>query len=164
MKKRTRTTRPFRSASRSGPPWTQRSLGQSGEGVPMMPPPCASASAARTRMAIPGFYTAPRRFHVVTGARKTETGGPGVTASRPIPCLECMMAGRGNPSFLKNQKAKKRAEKATEKRAARQARNAEKAAARAARASGEPLSENQEPEEEPETDAAGAANSPRAQK
>lgn len=42
------------------------------------------------------------------------------------------MAGRGNPSFLKNQKAKKRMEKATEKRAARQARNAEKAAARAA--------------------------------
>jgi len=46
------------------------------------------------------------------------------------------MAGRGNPSFLKNQKAKKRAEKATEKRAARQARNAEKAAAKAAKTSG----------------------------
>jgi hypothetical protein len=46
------------------------------------------------------------------------------------------MAGRGNPSFLKNQKAKKRQEKASEKRAARQARNAEKAAARAARESG----------------------------
>ncbi len=46
------------------------------------------------------------------------------------------MAGRGNPSFLKNQKAKKRMEKATEKRAARQARNAEKAAARAASKSG----------------------------
>lgn len=46
------------------------------------------------------------------------------------------MAGRGNPSFLKNQKAKKRMEKATEKRAARQARNAEKAAARAAAKSG----------------------------
>lgn len=46
------------------------------------------------------------------------------------------MAGRGNPSFLKNQKAKKRAEKATEKRAARQARNAEKAAARTARTEG----------------------------
>jgi hypothetical protein len=40
------------------------------------------------------------------------------------------MAGRGNPSFLKNQKAKKRTEKANEKRAARQVRNAEKAAAR----------------------------------
>jgi hypothetical protein len=47
-----------------------------------------------------------------------------------------MMAGRGNPSFLKNQKAKKRMEKATEKRAARQARNAEKAAARAAAKAG----------------------------
>jgi len=46
------------------------------------------------------------------------------------------MAGRGNPSFLKNQKAKKRMEKATEKRAARQARNAEKAAARAAAKAG----------------------------
>jgi len=46
------------------------------------------------------------------------------------------MAGRGNPSFLKNQKAKKRAEKASEKRAARQARNAEKAAAKAAKAAG----------------------------
>ena len=46
------------------------------------------------------------------------------------------MAGRGNPSFLKNQKAKKRAEKANEKRAARQARNAEKAAAKAAKAAG----------------------------
>ena len=31
------------------------------------------------------------------------------------------MAGRGNPSFLKNQKAKKRQERATEKRAARAA-------------------------------------------
>jgi hypothetical protein len=41
------------------------------------------------------------------------------------------MAGRGNPSFLKNQKAKKRQERANEKRAARQQRNAEKAAARA---------------------------------
>lgn len=51
------------------------------------------------------------------------------------------MAGRGNPSFLKNQKAKKRQEKATEKRAARQARNAEKAAARAARESGQDISE-----------------------
>jgi hypothetical protein len=43
------------------------------------------------------------------------------------------MAGRGNPSFLKNQKAKKRQERATEKRAARQARKADKAA----RANGE---------------------------
>jgi hypothetical protein len=42
------------------------------------------------------------------------------------------MAGRGNPSFLKNQKAKKRQERANEKRAARQARNAEKRAAREA--------------------------------
>lgn len=42
------------------------------------------------------------------------------------------MAGRGNPSFLKNQKAKKRQERASEKRAARQARNAEKRAAREA--------------------------------
>jgi hypothetical protein len=41
------------------------------------------------------------------------------------------MAGRGNPSFLKNQKAKKRQERANEKRAARQQRNADKAAARA---------------------------------
>ena len=58
------------------------------------------------------------------------------------------MAGRGNPSFLKNQKAKKRQEKATEKRAARQARNAEKAAARAARESGQDVSgllESEEP-------------------
>ena len=51
------------------------------------------------------------------------------------------MAGRGNPSFLKNQKAKKRAEKASEKRAARQARNAEKAAAKAAKAAGIELPE-----------------------
>ena len=42
------------------------------------------------------------------------------------------MAGRGNPSFLKNQKARKRAERASAKRAARQARQAEKAANRAA--------------------------------
>jgi len=42
------------------------------------------------------------------------------------------MAGRGNPSFLKNQKAKKRQERASEKRAARQAKNAEKRAAREA--------------------------------
>ena len=51
------------------------------------------------------------------------------------------MAGRGNPSFLKNQKAKKRQERATEKRAARQVRNAEKAAARVARESGQDLPE-----------------------
>ncbi len=57
------------------------------------------------------------------------------------------MAGRGNPSFLKNQKAKKRAEKATEKRAARQARNAEKAAARAAaKAGGEQSPDTLQPE------------------
>ena len=57
------------------------------------------------------------------------------------------MAGRGNPSFLKNQKAKKRAEKATEKRAARQARNAEKAAARAAaKAGGEQSPDALQPE------------------
>jgi len=41
------------------------------------------------------------------------------------------VAGRGNPSFLKNQKAKKRAERASAKRAERQARKAEKAAERA---------------------------------
>ncbi len=58
------------------------------------------------------------------------------------------MAGRGNPSFLKNQKAKKRAEKATEKRAARQARNAEKAAARAAKTEGEVSPEMLSPEPE----------------
>jgi len=63
------------------------------------------------------------------------------------------MAGRGNPSFLKNQKAKKRVEKANEKRAARQARHAEKAAARAAKENGEPV--GQEPLA-PETDAAEA--------
>lgn len=51
------------------------------------------------------------------------------------------MAGRGNPSFLKNQKAKKRQERATEKRAARQARKADKAAARAAGESGSDPSE-----------------------
>ena len=37
------------------------------------------------------------------------------------------MAGRGNPSFLKNQKAKMRTERASLKRAARQARRTEKA-------------------------------------
>jgi hypothetical protein len=37
------------------------------------------------------------------------------------------MAGRGNPSFLKNQKARKRQEKAAAKRAARQTRRDEKA-------------------------------------
>jgi hypothetical protein len=36
------------------------------------------------------------------------------------------MAGRGNPSFLKNQKAQKRVAKANAKRAARMARKAEK--------------------------------------
>lgn len=40
------------------------------------------------------------------------------------------MAGRGNPSFLKNQKAQKRVAKANAKRAARLAKNAEKAAGR----------------------------------
>ena len=40
------------------------------------------------------------------------------------------MAGRGNPSFLKNQKAQKRVAKANAKRAARMAQNAEKAAGR----------------------------------
>ena len=48
------------------------------------------------------------------------------------------MAGRGNPSFLKNQKAQKRVAKANAKRAARMARNAEKAAGRVA---GEALDE-----------------------
>jgi hypothetical protein len=37
------------------------------------------------------------------------------------------MAGRGNPSFMKNQKARKRQEKAAAKRAARQARRDERA-------------------------------------
>ena len=41
------------------------------------------------------------------------------------------MAGRGNPSFLKNQKAQKRVARATAKRAERQARRAERSAARA---------------------------------
>ena len=59
------------------------------------------------------------------------------------------MAGRGNPSFLKNQKAKKRQERATEKRAARQQRNADKAAARAARESGEDVPGALASEEEP---------------
>lgn len=61
------------------------------------------------------------------------------------------MAGRGNPSFLKNQKAKKRTERASAKRAARQARRAEKAAERAA-AGAAPV-EGQEPTAE-ETEAA----------
>ena len=51
---------------------------------------------------------------------------------------EGIMAGRGNPSFLKNQKAQKRVAKANAKRAARMARNAEKAAGRVA---GEALDE-----------------------
>jgi len=42
------------------------------------------------------------------------------------------MAGRGNPSFLKNQKAQKRAARATAKRADRAARRAERAAGRGA--------------------------------
>jgi hypothetical protein len=41
------------------------------------------------------------------------------------------MAGRGNPSFLKNQKAQKRVARATAKRLERQSRKAERAAARA---------------------------------
>jgi hypothetical protein len=41
------------------------------------------------------------------------------------------MAGRGNPSFLKNQKAQKRVAKANAKRAARMARRAEKAEGKA---------------------------------
>ena len=65
------------------------------------------------------------------------------------------MAGRGNPSFLKNQKAKKRQERATEKRAARQVKNAEKAAARAARESGQDLPEGLTPED---PDAIGAVD------
>jgi len=48
------------------------------------------------------------------------------------------MAGRGNPSFLKNQKAQKRVAKANAKRAARMAKNAEKAAGRTG---GDPLDE-----------------------
>lgn len=48
------------------------------------------------------------------------------------------MAGRGNPSFLKNQKAQKRVAKANAKRAARMAKNAEKAAGRTG---GEPSDE-----------------------
>ena len=42
------------------------------------------------------------------------------------------MAGRGNPSFLKNQKAQKRVARANAKRAARQARQADRAASRVA--------------------------------
>jgi hypothetical protein len=64
------------------------------------------------------------------------------------------MAGRGNPSFLKNQKAKKRVEKANEKRAARQARHAEKAAARNAVKNGEPV------EQEPAVPEADEASPP----
>jgi hypothetical protein len=41
------------------------------------------------------------------------------------------MAGRGNPSFIKNQKARKRVEKAAAKRADRQARRQERAASHA---------------------------------
>jgi len=63
------------------------------------------------------------------------------------------MAGRGNPSFLKNQKAKKRQERATEKRAARQARKADKAAARAAGEAGPDSAEFLTPEEPGEADA-----------
>jgi hypothetical protein len=50
------------------------------------------------------------------------------------------MAGRGNPSFLKNQKARKRQEKAAAKRAARQARRDDKAN-RGAPGTEEPLDE-----------------------
>lgn len=70
------------------------------------------------------------------------------------------MAGRGNPSFLKNQKAQKRVAKANAKRAARMARNAEKAAGRVP---GDPLDEENAlalntPEEagQPEESAEGA--------
>ncbi|HKQ18501.1 MAG TPA: hypothetical protein VJW75_02025 [Candidatus Eisenbacteria bacterium] len=68
------------------------------------------------------------------------------------------MAGRGNPSFLKNQKAQKRVAKANAKRAARMARNAEKAAGRVP---GDPLGEENisalnTPEGEPEEAAEGA--------
>jgi septal ring factor EnvC (AmiA/AmiB activator) len=42
------------------------------------------------------------------------------------------MAGRGNPSFLKNQKAQKRTARAAAKRADRAARRAERAAGREA--------------------------------
>ena len=68
------------------------------------------------------------------------------------------MAGRGNPSFLKNQKAKKRQERATEKRAARQVKNAEKAAARLARESGEELPEGMTPEDSDAVEAAGTSD------
>lgn len=68
------------------------------------------------------------------------------------------MAGRGNPSFLKNQKAQKRVAKANAKRAARLARNAEKAAGRVP---GDPLDEENvsalnTPEGEPEEATEGA--------
>lgn len=52
------------------------------------------------------------------------------------------MAGRGNPSFLKNQKAQKRVARANAKRAARQARHAERAASRV---EGQPLAEQPAP-------------------
>jgi len=61
------------------------------------------------------------------------------------------LAGRGNPSFLKNQKARKRTERATAKRAARQARKADKAAERAA--SDTPLEESVPAQDD--TEAAG---------
>ena len=47
------------------------------------------------------------------------------------------MAGRGNPSFLKNQKAQKRVAKANAKRAARLARSAERATNRETGPAGE---------------------------
>ncbi len=49
------------------------------------------------------------------------------------------MAGRGNPSFLKNQKAQKRASRAAAKRADRAARRAERAAGRDAGTSPEEI-------------------------
>ena len=66
------------------------------------------------------------------------------------------MAGRGNPSFLKNQKAQKRVARANAKRAARMARNAEKAAGRAG---GDALDEETTALSETQEDGAPASES-----
>ena len=73
------------------------------------------------------------------------------------------MAGRGNPSFLKNQKAQKRVAKANAKRAARMARNAEKAAGRTPGALDEENAATQDSQDAvPETDATPDEGAPPA--
>lgn len=62
------------------------------------------------------------------------------------------MAGRGNPSFLKNQKARKRQEKAAAKRAARQARRDAKSNPDAG--DGTALDDNYDEELDPEAEGA----------